>query len=175
MRTLSSLVLAATVAASAQVAASPPVMEVNPAAESDLIVETKVLSVETRAPAKAEGIETTEIRCTVTKITKSKKLAKIDIRVGSKLSVVGTCERMAKPLEMQAVGYPSDRCDAGAWTAPYWMKEQKKDQALTLHLKQAIDESTKKPIAGTLETVADRRPASRPALVTVAPAGAAKK
>jgi hypothetical protein len=175
MRILSSMVLAFTVAAGAPALASPPVMNIDPAAESEFILETKVLSVETRPPATAEGTETTEIRCTVTKIVKAKSAVKTTIRVGTRLALVGTCQRHAKPMDVQMAGYPSDRCDAGAWTAPYWMKEQKKDQPLTLYLKHAVPEGAKAPVAGKLETVSDRRPGPSPALVTLVPAAAAKK
>lgn len=175
MRFLSAIVGAFLVTASAQALASPPVMAVEPAAQAELTVETKVLSVETRAPATAEGTETTEIRCVVTKIVQDKSAVKEGIRVGTQLSVSGTCQRMSKPLEARAAGYPSDRCDAGAWTAPYWMKQQKKDDALTLYLKHPIDEKTKKPLAGKLETVADRKPEPSPATVTVVKADAPKK
>lgn len=175
MRSLSSLVLLFTALAWAPALASPPVMNIDPAQESEFVVETKVLSVETRPPAAAEGTETTEIRCAVTKVVKAKSPVKTSIQVGTKLSVVGTCERRSKPLEIREAGYPSDRCDAGAWTAPYWMKEQKKDQPLTLYLKHATAADTKKPIAGKLETVADRRPAASPAVVTLIPIAAPKK
>jgi hypothetical protein len=150
-------------------------MAVEPAAQAELTVETKVLSVETRAPAAAEGTETTEIRCIVTRIVQDKSAGKEGVRVGTQLSVLGTCQRMSKPMEARAAGYPSDRCDAGAWTAPFWMKQQQKDQALTLYLKHPIDEKTKKPIADKLETVADRQPASSPATVTVVKTEAPKK
>lgn len=175
MRFLSAIVGAFLVTASAQAVASPPVMAVEPAAQAELTVETKVLSVETRAPATAEGTETTEVRCAVTRIIQDKSGGKDGIRVGTQLSVLGTCQRMTKPLEANMAGYPSDRCDAGAWTAPFWMKQQKKDQVLTLYLKHPIDEKTKKPIAGTLETVAERQPAPRAATVTVVKTDAAKK
>lgn len=176
MRAFSSLVVALSFLA-APALASPPAMNIDPAAEAELVVETKVLSVETRPPAAAEGTETTELRCVVTKVVKSKgKVAgKTGLVVGAKLSVVGTCQRRAKPMEAQAVGYPSDRCDAGAWTAPFWMKEKKKDEALTLFLKTAAAEGAKKPAEGTLETVADRRPAPSPATVTLLPAAAPKR
>lgn len=175
MRYLPSLVLALAVAALTPALASPPVMNIDPAQESEFVVETKVLSVETRPPATAEGTETTEIRCAVTKVVKAKSPIKTIIQVGTKLSVIGTCQRHSKPLEAREAGYPSDRCDAGAWTAPYWMKEQKKDQPLTLYLKHALSEVTKKPTAGQLETVSDRRPAPSPASVSLLPAAPPKK
>lgn len=155
--------------------ASPPVQAIDPATQSELVVETKVSSVETRAPKTAEGTETTEIRCTVTKVVQDKSSGKAAIRVGTKLSVIGQCDRVAKPLEPNMAGYPSSRCDAGAWTAAFWMKEQKKDQVLTLYLKSAMSEQTKKPIPGKYETVADRQPAPSPATVTVVAANPPKK
>lgn len=155
--------------------ASPPVMNLDPAEEAEFVVETKVLSVETRPPKTAEGTETTELLCIVTKVVKEKTSLKTRLSVGSRLSLVGTCQRHAKPMGAREAGYPSDRCDAGAWTAPYWMKQQAKEQPLTLYLRHATSDGKDKPVLGKLETVADRRPGPTPATVTLLPVAATKK
>lgn len=153
-------------------AASPPVQAVDPAATAELIVETTVLTLDTRVPQTAAGTEITELRCVVTKVVADKqdKTTRVAVRVGTQLALVGDCQLAELPLGANMAGYPSGRCDAGAWTAPYWMKQQKKGQALTLYLKQARDEPSRQPLPGKLETVADRQPGPRPAIVTVVPA-----
>lgn len=175
MRLFWFVVGALSVATASPALASPPAMAVDPATQSEIVVETKVNSVEVRAPKTAEGTETTELRCTITKIVSDKSGGKAGMRVGTQLSLLGQCDRVSKPLEANMAGYPSSRCDAGAWTAPFWMKEQKKDQALTLYLKSAVSEQTKKPIPGKFETVADRQPGPSPATVTIVPAAPPKK
>ncbi len=165
------------VAALSPAAASPPVQAVDPAAAAELIVETKVLSRETRAPKTPVGTEVTELRCVITKIVSDKQdpAIKVAVKVGTQLALIGQCQLNDVPLGANMAGYPSHRCDAGAWSAPYWMKQQEKNQALTLYLKHAVTEPGQQPIRGRLETVAAQQPGPSPAIVSVVPAAAPAK